>query len=161
MGSRRQRGIHHRVGQEDNVGIVMETKFNFNSQICTTREQSERLLALGLKKETADCYYWQETEPMYGEAAGIWHLETLDSKDNQEHFEYLDKNFGVCLADDEEHYFIPAWSLGRLIEIKVMKTSSQILLPLDNTFDGLIEDIETRIKGGYFNKEYLEEELCQ
>ena len=135
----------------------METKFNFSSQICTTREQSERLLALGLKKETADCYYWQETEPMYGEAVGIWHLETLDSKDNQEHFEYLDKNFGVCLADDEEHYFIPAWSLGRLIEIKVMKTSSQILLPLDNTFNGLIEDIETRIKGGYFNKEYLEE----
>ena len=134
----------------------MENKFNFSSQICTTREQSERLLALGLKKETADCYYWQETEPMYGEAVGIWNLETLDSKDNQEHFEYLDKNFGVCLADDEEHYFIPAWSLGRLIEIKVMKTSSQILLPLDNTFDGLIEDIETRIKGGYFNKEYLE-----
>ena len=32
----------------------METKFNFNSQICTTREQSERLLTLGLKKETAD-----------------------------------------------------------------------------------------------------------
>ena len=30
----------------------METKFN--SQICTTKEQSERLLALGLKKETAD-----------------------------------------------------------------------------------------------------------
>ena len=29
----------------------MVTKFNFNSQICTTREQSERLLALGLKKE--------------------------------------------------------------------------------------------------------------
>ena len=133
----------------------METKFNFSSQICTTIEQSERLLALGLKKETADCYYWQETEPMYGEAVGIWHLETLDSKDSQEHFEYLDKNFGVCLADDEEHYFIPAWSLGRLIEIKKMKTSSQILLPLDNTFDGLIDDIETRIKDGYFNKEYL------
>ena len=95
----------------------MKTKFNFNSQICTTREQSERLLALGLKKETADCYYWQETEPMYGEAVGIWNLETLDSKDNQEHFEYLDKNFGVCLADDEEHYFIPSWSLGRLLEM--------------------------------------------
>ena len=29
----------------------------FNSQICTTREQSERLIALGLKKETADMYY--------------------------------------------------------------------------------------------------------
>ena len=126
----------------------------FNSQICTTREQSERLLALGLKKETADCYYWQETEPMYGEAVGIWHLETLDSKDNQEHFEYLDNNFGVCLADDEEHYFIPAWSLGRLLEIMRMKASSQVV-PLDNTFDRLIDGIETRIKGGYFNKEYL------
>ena len=26
----------------------------FNSQICTTKEQSERLLDLGLKSETAD-----------------------------------------------------------------------------------------------------------
>ena len=26
----------------------------FNSQICTTREQSERLVAMGLKPETAD-----------------------------------------------------------------------------------------------------------
>ena len=93
----------------------MGTKFN--SQICTTREQSERLLALGLKKETADCYYWQENDHVYGEATGVWHLETLDTEDTQEHFEYLDKYFGVCLADDEEHYFIPAWSLGRLIEM--------------------------------------------
>ena len=36
----------------------MATKFNFNSQICTTREQSERLLTLGLKKKTADMYYF-------------------------------------------------------------------------------------------------------
>lgn len=36
----------------------METNFNFKSQICTTREQSERLIALGLKKETADCCYY-------------------------------------------------------------------------------------------------------
>lgn len=28
--------------------------FNFKSSVCTSREQSERLLALGLKKETAD-----------------------------------------------------------------------------------------------------------
>ena len=32
----------------------METKFNFKSQVCTTIEQSRRLLELGLKKETAD-----------------------------------------------------------------------------------------------------------
>ena len=38
----------------------METKFN--SQICTSREQSERLLKLGLKKETADMMYYQWSE---------------------------------------------------------------------------------------------------
>ena len=30
---------------------------DFKSQICTTREQSERLLSLGLKLETADMCY--------------------------------------------------------------------------------------------------------
>ena len=33
------------------------SEVNFKSQICTTRKQSERLLALGLKKETADMQY--------------------------------------------------------------------------------------------------------
>ena len=138
------------------MGLVMETKFNFNSAICTSREQSEKLLALGLKKETADCYYWQETEPMYGEAAGIWHLETLDSRDNQEHFEYLDKYFGVCLADDEEHYFIPAWSLHRLLSfynlhyIEFMNDEE-----IESVYNIVIDAIEQAIKEGYFNKEYL------
>lgn len=35
----------------------METKFNFKSSVCTSKEQSERLLSLGLKKETADMQY--------------------------------------------------------------------------------------------------------
>ena len=39
----------------------METNFNFKSQICTDKIQSERLLSLGLKKETADMCW------MYGE----------------------------------------------------------------------------------------------
>ena len=30
------------------------SEFNFQSSICTSKEQSERLLELGLKKETAD-----------------------------------------------------------------------------------------------------------
>ena len=32
-------------------------ELKFNSQVCTTREQSQRLLDLGLKPETADCQY--------------------------------------------------------------------------------------------------------
>ena len=40
----------------------METKFNFNSQICTDRFQSKRLLALGIKKETADMCIYRNVE---------------------------------------------------------------------------------------------------
>ena len=36
----------------------MEANFNFNSQVCTNKVQSERLLALGLKKETADMVHF-------------------------------------------------------------------------------------------------------
>ena len=106
----------------------MNTKFNFNSQICTTREQSERLLALGLKKETADCALLPLTDKV---TSVLVKPSTNDIKNT-----------------------IPAWSLGRLLEIMRMKASSQVV-PLDNTFDRLIDGIETRIKGEYFNKEYL------
>ena len=126
----------------------------FNSQICTTREQSERLLSLGLKKETADCYYWQENDHIYGEATGVWHLQTLDTEDALEHFEYLDKYFGVCLADDEEHYFIPAWSLHRLIEMVAGDSEEQMIF-LPDPYDELIEEIAGAIMVGCFPKEYL------
>ena len=67
----------------------METKFNFNSQVCTSREQSERLLALGLKKETADMGW------------------------------VLLNNGEYVLGIGESCYSldIPAWSLHRLIEM--------------------------------------------
>ena len=46
------------LGWHDSSSVVYKCKFyiimKFNSQICTTKEQSERLIALGLKKETAD-----------------------------------------------------------------------------------------------------------
>ena len=106
----------------------METKFNFKSQIATSIEQSERLLALGLKKETADCALLPLTDKV---TSVLVKPSTNDIKNT-----------------------IPAWSLGRLLEIMRMKASSQVI-PLDNTFDRLIDGIEKRIKDGYFNKEYL------
>lgn len=63
-------------------------EIKFNSQVCTTRDQSQRLLELGLKPETADMMYLWKCRPC------IWH-------DDYE-------------VDDEN---IPAWSLHRLIEI--------------------------------------------
>ena len=99
----------------------------FNSQICTTKEQSERLLALGLKKETADMMYCKTS---YGESISV--------KDD----DYL------------EHLDFPAWSLHRLIvlsEIGILESST------DNIYDKVIQYIEFLIKCGDFNKEYLEE----
>ena len=126
----------------------------FNSQICTSREQSERLLALGLKKETADMFI------------GInWGNELA-----------YDNNGGYTGNLDT---IIPAWSLHRLIEMmpksiyhnkadwyKVIYNSSVCYergeyscyrsCEIDLYVD-IINCIEWLIKEGYFPKEYLEE----
>ena len=114
----------------------METKFNFNSQVCTDKNQSERLLALGLKKETADI----EICCLDGE---IRFIEEEDYQDTS--------------------ITIPAWSLHRLIEmvkdgaIRMDGTDKDLSLDIsgDGLYDGTIEAIEWLIKEGYFNKEYL------
>ena len=110
----------------------METKFNFKSQICTTREQSERLLALGLKKETADMCH--RTNGM-----GIYFITALNPLDN---------------PND-----IPAWSLHRLWELANIK---YIILDSEDEiavlYDEVIMKIEQFIEEGYFNKEYLQEQ---
>jgi hypothetical protein len=67
----------------------------FNSQICTTKEQSERLLALGLKAETADMRYILfegDLEPCI--RAMPWNSICIPCQNN-----------------------FPAWSLHRLIEM--------------------------------------------
>jgi hypothetical protein len=63
----------------------------FNSQICTTKEQSERLLALGLKKETADMHHYKWSE-------GYWDIQP-------------------CPVRGSEPCYIPAWSLHRLLSM--------------------------------------------
>lgn len=130
-------------------------KFEFKSQICTSAFQSERLLALGLKKETSDC--------------------VLPKKDNLPPL--------VMPYDKASIYttieIIPAWSLGRLL--KLMPPSITGFYPFSliydiknntigymcangvsmqsfkgiNIFDNIIFAIKWLIKEGYFNKEYL------
>ena len=103
----------------------------FNSQICTSREQSERLLALGLKKETADCGIY------YSELAGCDRM-----------FAKIETEFE---ADE-----IPAWSLHRLIEIVAHTQYPYYVISKElPIYDALCERIEWLIKEGYFNKEYL------
>jgi hypothetical protein len=111
----------------------METKFNFNSQVCTDRFQSERLLALGLKKETADMCH----TPFRSNCDG-----TLD------YTEHCSLPFGKD---------IPAWSLHRLIEIVSHTQYPYYVISKElPIYDALCERIEWLIKEGYFNKEYLD-----
>ena len=149
----------------------METKFNFKSSVCTSREQSERLLALGLKKETADMFY----AAVHNGTKVVGYRISPDY--NDEHFEIF--------TDD-----IPAWSLGRLIEMLPSPIPISENLPTFNhyaylnlsnesigyyweDYDGagraligftgngffaaVVDAIEWLIKEGNFPKEYLEE----
>lgn len=105
----------------------------FNSQICTTREQSERLLALGLKKETADMC-WTKMAAIRGTF-------------------YVPELAPINLVPWRH---IPAWSLHRLIEMRLAHDPFAVF-QLNNTedaFEKVISHIEHAIKEGYFNKEY-------
>lgn len=98
----------------------------FTSQICTTEEQSKRLLALGLKKETADCYYYAQqrwTGNSY-ENTGELFLSPLWNINDKGHFQYLNEVFGDEIGEEDIPYVLPAWSLHRLLEMMPKKVET-------------------------------------
>ena len=141
----------------------METKFNFKSQICTSREQSERLLALGLKKETADmvwthAYYgtWVVTaseNPLYEESDSIpaWSLHRLlcmipnilrAEKPFENSFSSL---INIMISTLGIAYYYEDYDENRIYEFECF----------ENLMEASVSAIEWLIKEGYFNKEYL------
>ena len=120
----------------------MNTKFN--SQICTTREQSERLLSLGLKRETADMIYIPKYNYDFTEFIGYYHPQVIFS-------EYCQK------PERYNNLYIPAWSLHRLIEIVNETRAFRNWLGADivRDYDHLIDIIKIYIEEGIINKEHL------
>ena len=113
----------------------MENNLKFNSAICTSRVQSERLLSLGLKKETADmAYLWygraEDDSPILMDEPSIVYP-------------------GIMTTHD-----LPAWSLHRLIEMVAGGSEEQMIF-LPDPYDELIEEIAGAIMVGCFPKEYL------
>ena len=121
----------------------MEKTLKFNSQVATSRVQSERLLACGLKKETADMHLQSTLNDVWSP-----YIPIVMPWSKIEAFNLSKDVFRT----------IPAWSLGRLLEIlrPMMENQNEITIPFDTTFDQIIDCIEWLIKEGYFNKEYLE-----
>ena len=108
--------------------------FEFKSAVCTSVEQSKRLLALGLKKETADMYHNLST--------GIIEVPYTEVELKRE----LERND-----------VIPAWSLHRLIELYSDVEDTSSLSIKDISYKLLIFCIEKAIHCGLFNQDYLEE----
>lgn len=114
----------------------MEKTLKFNSQIATSRVQSERLLALGLKKETADMLIMS-----YSTEQDIIALPWSESG-------------GWTKANS-----IPAWSLHRLLCLYGLDyTIKEVFNNAEECYGMLICAIEIAIEDGYFNKEYLEKQ---
>ena len=119
-------------------------ELKFKSQICTTIEQSKRLLELGLNPETADMYYTNASLPFIKDDFHIVCKEyyQVDKEVNNEISPFT---------------FIPAWSLHRLIEMYVERYISCNINLKELTFDWLINEIEIHIKDEDFNKQYLKQ----
>ena len=131
----------------------------FNSQICTTKEQSERLLALGLKKETADMMFIVLVKDFRGEdvpnAERVYSLCTW----------YEETSMSVGLEKKE---YIPAWSLHRLLcllpqeyiyDIDFQQIMRDFVFGSQDMYDEVISAIEMLSEEGYLYDEYLEERV--
>ena len=129
---------------------------NFKTPISTTRELSERLLALGLKPETADCY--------------------IECAPSGKDFTYIRQPYNEDIF--KRNNIIPSWSLARLLEMmpQYIDEREEVLLMIEpplviyydtrnkgqqhfttnpDIFYNCIAMIDWLIRNGHFNKEYL------
>lgn len=116
----------------------MEESLKFNSQVCTTKEQSQRLLALGLKPETAD-------------------MEIEIFKGDNSISGYVSKGYWDTEISKELVELIPAWSLHRLLCMLDYDNADTFNIMPNLAYEDVIATISLRINCGAFNKEYLKQ----
>ena len=131
----------------------METNFNFNSQICTSIEQGERLLALGLKRETADMFWanpYEDWITVIGKGKiSAWSLHRL--------IEMMPKCVRAHSSGDDSprlHPYVPKFDYQGVTIENIDEKLADFYQHTD-LFGNVIDCIEWLIKEGYFNKEYL------
>lgn len=114
--------------------MLFNIEMNFNTQICTTREQSSRLLALGVKKETADMHYDLTVSFSKPQAGGV----------------------EVSRYGCQKGYIEPAWSLHRLVamcpDFVIAEQRNH-----EKLYEQVIANIKFAIEEGSFDVKYLEE----
>lgn len=130
---------------------------NFNTQVCTTVEQSERLIGLGLKPETADMSWIKEeshynlilnTDVVGEKVIPAWSLHRLMAicpvgithKHHNHEMSFSSNMYGAFYEDDF-HYPVE--------ECECFDFKGSL-------YDGVIDCIEWLIKEEYLNKELLE-----
>ena len=131
---------------------------NFKTQISTTREQSERLLALGVKPETADMsYHYMKSKITRMEWELQVHPPTMRGKFwIPERIAKLSSPFhkrpdgspmtGEEVFDSIWGKDVPSWSLSRLLEMmpKYIDEREEVLLMIEPP---LVIYYDTRYKG--------------
>lgn len=142
----------------------------FKSQICTTVEQSKRLLGLGLKPGTADMTwkfsYLLKGVPQYDcLTESTWDKVTMERYEQHCFYMNLHAHWkrpdGTQMSSEEVYAEItkkdiPAWSLHRLIELIWGDGEHDMSLETHRPFEDCIERIDYMINQSHcFNKEYL------
>lgn len=105
------------------------------NKICTTVEQSKKLIELGIDVDTSDMVYLKS----YFEEEGEYNLLT-----GSYHEGYMEKDDGSLIPIFDEH--IPAWSLSALLDLMPNvkghypelcrgKLTGQYYMWIENTFD--------------------------
>lgn len=123
-------------------------ELKFNSQVCTTKEQSKRLLDLGLKPETADMY--------------IFDNEVYIGKPNIDDIPAWSLHRLKCLLPTKIPYksgYLTTEIINNVNLMFITDTSEQRLISFihENLYESMIKGIKWLIKEDYFNKEYLKQ----